>query len=323
MKQNLKLITRLVRKAKKELDHNDRREALELMKKAVSIDDNNGLVVQVIQALDRKDTSMTILDEPLEDQVFDESFENPVFDEPLENPVFDEPLENPVFDKSFENPVFDEPLENPVFDEPLEEPVPDEPDEWPQAFIEPVERKLSMPIGDQLIKLNQLVKLFEASDKAFDEGHQAKAIAYLNKARKMDPDNPDIETKLDSLKSRMKAANLISIARKKLAAGNMSESILFAQQAFEMMPDINGLQELLEDLENADSKVASPMTNTNDGDKRTGSNKPYIAKIRQLVQDNSLEEAASIALRSFRDNQDDELLMQFIENFRKLGLIEG
>ena len=260
MKQNAKLIARLVRKAKKELDRNNRREALELMKKAVSLDDNNGLVIQAIQSFDQKESKK---------------------------------------DMSWE--VYEEPFFN-------------EPDEQPQAPVEQTERKASMTKGDQL------AKLFEASDKAFDESHQAKAIAYLKKARKLDPDNSEVETRIDSLKTRMKAANLISLSRRNLKAGNMSEAVLFAHQAFEMMPGVNGLRELLEDLE-IDSSAASPEEST-DGDNRTESNKPYIAKIRQLVQDNSLEEAASIALKSYEDNQDDELLLQFIDNFKKLGLIE-
>lgn len=262
MKQNLKVIARLVRKAKKELDHNKRKEALELMKKAVSIDDNNGLVVQVIQALDRRE-SMKVISE-----------------------------------------------------EPHEEPVLKEPDEQPQASIEQVEGKVSMISGDRL------AKLFEASNKAFDRGHQAKAIAYLNRARKLDPDNPEVDTRIDSLKTRMKATNLISIARKRLKAGNVSEAVHFAQQAFEIMPVIDGLHELLEDLEKIDSNADSSAISTDLDNERTESNKPYIAKIRQLVQDNSLEEAASTALNSFEDNQNDELLLQFIDNFRKLGLIE-
>ncbi|MCK4671927.1 MAG: hypothetical protein KAT47_05225 [Candidatus Aegiribacteria sp.] len=260
MKQNVKLIARLVRKAKKELDRNNRREALELMKKAVSIDDNNGLVIQAIQSLDPKEPVKTI------------SWE-----------LYEEPFFN-------------------------------EPDEQPQAPAEEIERKISMTKGDQL------AKLFEASDKAFAEGHQAKAIAYLKKAQKLDPDNFEAETRIDSLKTKMKAANLIKLSRRNLKAGNISEAVRLAHQAFEMMPEVNGLRELLEDLETIDSNAVSPAESTVE-DNRTESDKPYIAKIRQLVQDNSLEEAASIALNSYEDNQDDELLLQFIENFKKLGLI--
>ncbi|MCK4504144.1 MAG: hypothetical protein KAW14_00890 [Candidatus Aegiribacteria sp.] len=262
MKQNVKLIARLVRKAKKELDRNNRKEALELMKKAVSIDDNNGLVIQAIQSLDQKESAKTI------------SWE-----------LYEEPFFN-------------------------------EPDEQPQAPVEERERKISMTKGDRL------AKLFEASDKAFDGGHQAKAIAYLNKARKLDPDNTEVEARIDFLKTKMKAANLISLSRRNMKAGNLSEAVRFAHQAFEMMPGIDGLHELLEDIEKIDCNAASPAESTNEDNSRTESNKPYIAKIRQLVQDNSLEEAASTALKSYEDNQDDELLLQFIENFKKLGLIE-
>lgn len=262
MKQNVKLIAKLVRQAKEELDNNDRKEALELMKKAVSIDDNNGFVVQEIQALDQSESTKLI---------FEELYEEPFFNEP---------------------------------------------DEQPEAPVEEIERKAFMMKGDRL------TELFEASDKSFDGGHQAKAIGYLNKARKLDPDNPEVETRIDFLKAKMKAANLISLSRRNLNAGNLSEAVRLAHQAFEMMPGVNGLSELLEDLEKIDSNASSKAKSTKKGKSRTESNKPYIAKIRQLVQDNHLEEAASIALKSFKDNQNDDLLQQFIENFKKLGLIK-
>ncbi len=262
MKQNEKFITRLVRKAKKELDSNNRTEALELMKKAVSIDDNNGLVIQAIQSINQKETAMTM------------SWE------------------------LYEEPFFDEP------------------DEQPQAPVEEIERKISMTKGDQL------AKLFEASDKAFGEGHQAKAIAYLKKAKKLEPDNFEVEKRLDSLKIKMKATNLISLSRRDLKAGNLPEAVRFAHQAFEMMPGVNGLRELLEDLEKVDSNASSASESTNENITRAVSDKPYIAIIRALVQDNSLEDAAYVALKSYEDNKDDELLLQFIKNFKKLGLIE-
>lgn len=263
MKQKVKHIARLVRKARKELEHNRRREALELMKKAVSIDDNNGLIVQVIQALDRRESMRMISDIP------------------------------------------------------EKETVPDESDEQPQPSVEQVEGKVLMTKGERL------AKLFEASDKAFNGGHQAKAIAYLKKARKLDPDNPEVETRIDSLKAKMKAANLISLARRNLKAGNVSNAVSFAQQAFEMMPEVDGLAELLENLENYTTDTVSDAETADNSSIRTESDKPYIAKIRQLIQDNSLEDAAGIALDSLQNNQDDELLLQFIENFKKLGLIEG
>ena len=109
-----------------------------------------------------------------------------------------------------------------------------------------------------------------------------------------------------------------------LKAGNLPEAVRFAHQAFEMMPGVNGLRELLEDLEKVDSNAssASESTSTNENITRAVSDKPYIAIIRALVQDNSLEDAAYVALKSYEDNKDDELLLQFIKNFKKLGLIE-
>ncbi|MBD3276901.1 MAG: hypothetical protein GF388_01255, partial [Candidatus Aegiribacteria sp.] len=54
MRKNVKVIASLVRKAKKKLYQGKREEALDLMRKAVNVDDNNGILVQVVKAIGRK-----------------------------------------------------------------------------------------------------------------------------------------------------------------------------------------------------------------------------------------------------------------------------
>lgn len=266
MKQNVKVIARLVRKAKKELERGKRKEALELMKKAVSVDDNNGLVIQIIQAIGRKKTPESMTEYIPESQ--------------------------------------------------QQKPGTEEPYEQPQVLNGEKERKASMASDDQL------KKLYDASDRAFDGGHQQKAVAYLKRARKLDPENPEVESRLDSLRIKIKSTNLISIARKKLAAGDVQKAVELVRQVFDIMPESNGLHELLEDIERNPGKIASSTEDENPGPERQESNKPYIIEIRELIQKNSLEEAAFIAERYFEKNPDDALLTEFVENFKKLGLIE-
>ena len=55
---------------------------------------------------------------------------------------------------------------------------------------------------------------------------------------------------------------------------------------------------------------------------RPGASDEYISQIRLLVQDNALERAASIAVDALHLFPDDGLVVEFVENFKKLGLLE-
>ncbi len=168
----------------------------------------------------------------------------------------------------------------------------------------------------------QLTKLFEASDREYDNGNQQKAIAYLKRARKLDPGNSDVQSRIDILKIRIKSANLVQIARKRLALGETTRAINLARQAFNMRPDSAGLDELLSDLENI-SVTSSPTSEVSDSkETQSSASGDYISRIRQLVQDNTLEEAASVAEEAFSLFPDDKLVVEFVDNFKKLGLLE-
>lgn len=327
MKKNVKVIASLVRKAKKKLHQGKRDEALELMRKAVDVDDNNGVLVQVIQFIGRKNHGTEPEEEPVETTV-----ETPE-EEPVE--IFEFTPEEIFVDQGTEPVEFLEftPEEMLVDQETesvqteLETPVEEQfeileftPDEmFLDQEIEPVEtaaennheRKSSMASEDQI------TRIFEASDREFNNGHQQKAIAYLKRAGKIDPDNPEVQLRIDLLKTKIKSANLVQIARKKLGAGKVAEAVALARRAFEMIPETNGLEELLSDIETESNTVSSSPDSSN-----SGITEEYIVQIRQLVQDNALEKAASFAEKSFSLHPNDKLLMEFIDNFKKLGLIE-
>ncbi len=261
MKKNVKVIASLVRKAKNKLHQGKREEALEFMKKAVNIDDNNGVLVQVIQVIGRK--------------------KNPT--EPAE-----EPQNIP------EDPVT--PVE--VKSEPNTE----------------IEEDINQEGNTAMVSDDQLNKLFEASEREYDNGHQQKAIAYLKKAKKIAPENPEVQIRIDLLKSNIKSLNLIKIARKKLNSGEFARAVELTRELFSMRPDIEGLDELLSEIESHSGTSVS----SGSGD----SGMEYITRIRELVQDNLLEDAASIAQKAFDIYPDNALITEFVDNFKKLGLLE-
>lgn len=293
MRKNVKVIASLVRKAKKKLNQGKRDEALELMKKAVDVDDNNGVLFQIIQVIGKKKSESEYEEEPADIPVEppeEEQFE--ILEFTPEEMLVDQETEPD--EKIFE-----------ILEYTREETSVDQRTKPAETAIENnQERKSSMTSEDRLIKI------FEASDKEYENGHQQKAIAYLKRGQKLYPDNPEIQSKIDLLKTNIKSANLVQIARKKLKSGEVAEAVVLARRIFKMMPETNGLSELLFAIENESGSG-------NDIDVEE-----YISQIRQLVQDNLLEKAAWFAEKSFRLHPNDKLLMEFIDNFKKLGLIE-
>ncbi len=283
MRTNAKAIASLVKKARKKLLQGKRNEALELMKKAVVIDDNTGVLVQVVQLIGGRKTSLEPEAEPLD--------------------ILDDISEEP--EQMFEM----NDIEIPYDDTPIPEPE--------DTFVENnQERKAAMALDDQLDKL------FEASEMEYNRGNQQKAIAYLKRAMRLDPDNPDIQNRIDILKTKIKAINMLQIARKKLETGMFTETVEFAREIFELMPDAPGLNELLSDIESISSDFSPSSTGRVSSTRGVTSSEEYIEQIRQLVRDNFLERAASLASRAFSVHPHNELLAEFFDNFKKLGLID-
>ncbi len=319
----MKVIASLVRKAKKNLLQGKREEALEYMRKAVTVDDNNGVLVQLIQAIGRKKLITESEDQPLvtpEMPAAEQAEPEPV--EVLEETwTSEEQAEEQLvedLDEAWivEEKAEEEPVE--VLEESwiIEEQTDKKPEPETKAMKNNQERTTSMPSEDQL------TKLFEASDREFDNGNQQKAIAYLKKARKLDPDNPEVTSRINLLKIRIKSANLIQIAGKRLGLGETTRAISLARQAFSMRPDTAGLDELLSELESMPGISSSTSEVSDFREAEPGSGDEYISRIRQLVQDNSLEEAASVAEEAFNIFPDNKLVVEFVENFQKLGLLE-
>ena len=282
MRKNVKVIASLVRKAKKKLYQGKRAEALDLMRKAVNVDDNTGVLVQVVKAIGRK-----------------------------------QPHEEPSVQADEEPAPAEEPEEIP-----------------PENSIEEdqnQERTASMASDEKL------EELFEASDREYMNGHQQKAVAYLKKAKKLAPDSARVKSRIELLKKRIKSANMVRIARKKLQAGEEKKALGLARMAFELLPEATGLHQLLTELEEATRE--SPAQEENDDleidldyddisssgsepPKGTDSREDLINRIRELVHENALMDAATLAQKGRRTYPRDRKIAEFVENFKKLGLID-
>jgi len=299
LKKNVKVIASLVRKAKKKLYQGKRDEALELMRKAVNIDDNNGVLIQVIKVIGKKKIKTDYEEEDGQEYSVDDAEEAAAGN-------LEEAGSEDVMDIGPEQDAE-------TVEEVAEEAEPEQQHE----------RKPSMAPEETL------QKLFEASDMEYENGHQQKAIAYLRKARKLAPESPEVLERIELLKTRIKSENLVQIARKKLESGEPAKAVVLAREAFDMLPYAKGLDDLLADLEAVSDEIGGheePVHPVAEPPEKTGTAKvaaqEYISQIRQMVQDNSLVAAAELAERANSVHPDDSLLSEFVENFKKLGLLE-
>ena len=355
MRKNAKILASLVRKAKSKLQLNKREEALELMRKAVVIDDNNGVLVQVIKVIGKKKPQEETREETPEIETLDKT---PEVEAPDETPEIETLDETPEVEAPDETPEIEAPDETPdietLEDSPDIETLEDSPEietleDSPEietledsAEIETLEdaqeeepvRQVSAPAKAAvenkqerktlMASEDQLLKLFEASDNEFNNGHQHKAVAYMKRAKKLDPENPEVLYRVELVKIEIKSANLVSMARKKLEEGKASQAVELTRKAFSMMPATAGIDDLLTDIENEKYPLSSPSTDDDDPEIEFDDTEPedYITTVRQMVQDNQLEKAASFALESYKLHPEDKLLSEFIDNFKKLGLLD-
>jgi len=191
--------------------------------------------------------------------------------------------------------------------------VPDEKETGGTAI--PRERKDSMASQDRL------TELFASSDSAYEQGDQAGAINFLKQARKLAPDSKDAAMRMALLRRRIKSANLVRIGRRELEKGNPAKAVTIAREAFDLLPQADGLKELLNELElTGGPEEINTAYPSEPGEDQSAPG--YIVEIRELVQENELEEAASKAQAMLESHPHDELLLRFVEKFRKLGLLK-
>ncbi|MFO7625884.1 MAG: hypothetical protein R6V62_01340 [Candidatus Fermentibacteraceae bacterium] len=181
----------------------------------------------------------------------------------------------------------------------------------------------------------KLEKALDLSEQCRRSGDNAKALAYLKKAKGLFPDSSLVEERLTTLTTCLQAETLISVGRKRMEQGEMQKAVSAARQAFAVLPDTPGLCELLSELE-AISRNSPAVQfegeyrhdiDLNDGeDFEEYEDTPYsvddfIERIRQLVRDDRWDEAAILVEQGVSDFPDNELLETFKVKFKRLGFL--
>ncbi|MEA3267439.1 MAG: hypothetical protein U9P42_10945 [Candidatus Fermentibacteria bacterium] len=187
---------------------------------------------------------------------------------------------------------------------------------------------------------SKLEKIFSLSDEALASGNDSKALAYLKKAVQLFPDEHIADQKMQQLKNRIRAGNLVKIGKKKLSEGDIEKAITASRRAFDLLPAIEGLEKLLNDIEKVGTKITrkkpdpgadstpaeesiipqkEPETLEEEG--QGGEALLWADRIRTAVKDDNFEEAGKMVAEAVRRHPDDTLLNSFYSKLKRLGFV--
>lgn len=166
----------------------------------------------------------------------------------------------------------------------------------------------------------KLEKAFMLSDQALDQGNDAKALAYLKKAQQLFPDEPSVEEKLESLKNRIRAGNMVRIGLKKLEEGDHRKAVAASRRAFELMPEAPGLDELLSRIEGTEEPPSAAAPE----EPRVPESGAMLwaDRIRAAVKEEKFEEAGKMVTEAVRNYPNDPLLDSFHIKLKRLGFAD-
>ncbi len=180
----------------------------------------------------------------------------------------------------------------------------------------------------------KLEKALSLSEQCRSQGENQKALAYLRKAKQLFPDSSLVDDRLASLTICLQAENLVSVARRKLERGEILQAVEAARQAFLLLPETSGLEQIVSELESASETTEQVQFSgdyqedvdlADDGldefEAFSGSVDDLIERIRQLVREDLWEEAAVLVEQGVAEFPGNELLETFKVKFKRLGFI--
>lgn len=175
----------------------------------------------------------------------------------------------------------------------------------------------------------KLEKAFRLSDESMEAGNSAKALAYLKKAAQLFPDEPEVGDRLNLLKSRIQAENLVKIGLKKLQEGDLKKAVAASRKAFQIMPEVNGLHRLLADIEEMEENQAEEIEETGEPvyqeeeqvQPESGA-MLWADRIRAAVKEEKFEEAGRMVAEAIKSFPGDPLLDSFHIKLKRLGFVD-
>ena len=176
-----------------------------------------------------------------------------------------------------------------------------------------------------------VMEFFDSAERALAAGDEAGAVGFLKKAKAGAPDDPEVKARIGALQRRMKAENLVRMGVRRLAAGSPQEAFASAREAFALMPQASGLEDLIAALEKSPSQgTASHARAQSAAQAAPTASRPalqdgadeYIRKVREQISLNALPNAAAIAAEGLERYPDSELLFTFVDKFRRMRLLK-
>ena len=329
-------VASLVRRAKAELRGGHRREALELLQKALAIDPESNAVTEAILQIERESAASRRKEaEPAKERekkprpkksasrkerkAADRESARPAKSpKPREETTEKEPShpEKETKPKSRRRRSRRLRAVPEALDE--EKPAPEK-QEKASAGEEPAE---TTEKEGPMASTEQLQTLLDTTAEAMRSGDDSRAVKSLKQARAMAPEDERVLELTERYKASRKARKAITLSRKALADGSPRRATAYARKAFQLDPDAPGLDELLEEIESSGGASRTGKKATETSSQSRGEADTYVQKIREKIQISSFPEAAKLTQEAIARHPDNELLQTFDEKFRKMGLID-
>ncbi|NLP05700.1 hypothetical protein GX411_07095 [Candidatus Fermentibacteria bacterium] len=279
MSENKARVAALVRQARDEMRAGNRDEALNLLKKAISMDPGSTAVTEAVIEIEKEMAAAAASagpqkqEAPVKSSVQAKPAPQPTPAQkapevkPQPTPAQKAPEAKPQPTPAQKAPEA-KPQPTPAQKAPEVKPQPTPAQKAPEAKPQPATARpvpgerpektvragggtaVAPPQSPPSASREDLLKaLFASSDKAMAAGDEAGAITALRKARELAPDSQEAVSRLRNLQKLLKARTLVGVARRKLSEGAPAEALAKLKEAFELWPATEGLGALLDALE--------------------------------------------------------------------------
>jgi tetratricopeptide (TPR) repeat protein len=186
---------------------------------------------------------------------------------------------------------------------------------------EPQKRRESVAKGgDDGAKKRLIEEIFALSESALKAGDDTGALECLKRAEVLSPENPEVQERMAYLRKSLKAKIMIKTGYSRLAEENFVEAVTSARKAFDLSPDVDGLEAFITEIEacSRDSEEEESPSSAEYDDAEV-----WVSRIRSRIQEGAFPLAAELAARASAIYPDHELIRTFVERFTKMKLLPG
>jgi len=177
----------------------------------------------------------------------------------------------------------------------------------------------SSPRKDEGSSQNLIREIFAISDSALKAGDETGALECLKRAEVLSPDNPEVKKKMTALRRTLKARVMVKTGCNQVAKGRLADAVKSARKAFDLVPGLNGLRELISDIEDFASREFPGKKATSDYEDA----EVWVSRIRSRIQEGAFPLAAELAAEACAIYPDHKLIRTFVDRFTKMKLLPG